>query len=513
MSIFRSAFERILGLRVWALVIGLLVLGGVTAVVAQTNPTGSGSGVVSTFAGSGVAGFVDGSAGVAQFNFPVGVAADGSGNVYVSEPRTNRIRKVDSLGVVSTFAGSGVAGFVDGPASVAQLNYPVGVAVDGFGNVLVADVRNHRIRKVDSLGVVSTFAGSGVAGFVDGPAGIAQFNEPHGVAVDGSGNVFVSDTNNNRIRKVDSLGVVSTFAGTGVRGFVDGPAGIATLSAPLGVAVDGSGNVFVADWDQNRIRKVDSLGAVSTLAGSLQGFVDGPAGIARFKYPFGLVVDGFGNVLVADVFNQRIRKVDSLGVVSTFAGSGVAGFVDGPGGIAQFNEPYGVAVDGLGNVYVADSNNHRIRKIGASSGQPTTTTAQPTTTTAQPTTTTSQPTTTTAQPATTTSQPTTSTTVQGPLGVLTAKIVRGANNATGASAYTVTLRMAGVVSGASYEFVVPSGHVPEPLAPDPATQRYPRTAVDGVVEWIYSLKAPRGVFSAKVFSAGGTFALSSIEVK
>jgi hypothetical protein len=155
----------------------------------------------------------------------------------------------------------------------------------------------------------------------------------------------------------------------------------------------------------------------------------------------------------------------------------------------------------VGTVYVADT--QRIRKIE-------TTTVSPTTTTGQ--TTTAQPTTTTAQPSTTTAQPTT-TTVPGPAGILTARIVRGANSAVGASVYTVTLRMAGVVSGASYEFVVPSGHVPEPLPPDPTTHRYPKTAVDGVVEWAYSLTAPRGVFSAQVFSAGGTFALSSVEVK
>ena len=316
MSIFRNAFERVLGLRVWALVTGLLVLGGVTAVVAQTNPGSSGSGAVSTLAGSGVSGFADGPAATAKFYVPRGVAVDGSGSVYVADTLNHRIRKIDSLGVVSTLAGSGVSGFADGPAATAQFNEPFAVEVDRSGNVFVADRLNHRIRRIDSLGVVSTLAGP--SGFADGPAGTAQYSGPHGVAVDGLGNVYVADRVNHRIQKIDSLGVVSTLAGSGVSGFADGPAATAQFNYPIGVAADGSGNVYVAESSGHRIRKIDSLGVVSTLAGSgVSGFADGPAPTAQFSYPYGVAVDGSGNVYVGDMVNFRIRKIANTTAQST----------------------------------------------------------------------------------------------------------------------------------------------------------------------------------------------------
>ena len=482
MSIFRSAFERILGLRVWVLVTGLLVLGGVTAVVAQTSTGGSGSGVVSTLAGSGVQGFADGPTSTAKFSGLFGLAFDGLGNMYVGDTYNHRIRKINSLGVVSTFAGSGVQGFKDGAATTAEFAFPYGVAVDGSGNVYVADYHNHRIRKINSLGVVSTFAGSGVQGFKDGAAATAQFYNPVGVAVDGSGNVYVGDSRNQRIRKIDSAGVVSTLAGSGVQGFVDGSAATAQFSEPLGVAVDGLGNVYVAEY-ANRVRKIDRLGVVST--------------IGLFYNPWAVAVDGSGNVFVANTGSSRIGKIDLGGVVSTLAGSGVPGFVDGSAATAQFRYPQGVAVDGSGNVFVADSGNHRIRKIETTTAEPTTTTAEPTTTTAQPPTTTAQPTTTTVLPFVT----------------FRSSIVRGPNNAAGAAVYAVTLRMTGATSGAGYEIVVSSGHVPDPVPPDPTTHRYGKTAVNGEVVWEYSLVAPRGVFRADLYPAGSPSPIASVEVK
>ena len=349
---------------------------------------------------------------------------------------------------------------------------------------------------------MSTFAGSGVTGFTDGSAATSQFADPWGVAVDGSGNVYVADGGNNAIRKIDALGVVSTLAGTGVRGFADGSAATAQFAFPSGVAVDGSGNVFVADSGNRRIRKIDALGVVSTLAGSGDsGYVDGLAATAQFNSFYGVVVDGSGNVYVTGVDN-RIRKVDALGVVSTLAGTGVLGFADGPAATARFSGPIGVAVDGAGNVYVGDRGNHRIRRIVFPTTQSTTTTAQPASTTTQPTSTTAQPTTTTATPTTVL-----------PFVTFRSSIVRGPNNAAGAAVYAVTLRMTGATSGAGYEIVVSSGHVPEPVPPDPTTHRYAKTAVNGEVVWEYSLVAPRGVFRADLYPAGSPSPIASVEVK
>jgi hypothetical protein len=225
----------------------------------------------------------------------------------------------------------------------------------------VADNNNHRIRKVTPAGVVSTLAGSGTAGFADGSATTAKFSYPNGVAVDSSGNVYVADRSNNRIRKVTSAGVVTTLAGSATGGSTDGTGTAATFSSPQGVAVDSSGNVYVAE-NGNKIRKVTSAGVVTTLAGSTSGFADGNGPTAKFSGPNGVAVDSLGNVYVGDTANHRIRKVTPAGDVSTLAGSG-AGFANGSGTTAQFNKPYGVAVDSSGNVYVADETNHRLRKL------------------------------------------------------------------------------------------------------------------------------------------------------
>ena len=321
--------------------------------------------VVTTLAGSGVAGSANGVGTVAQFNGPNGVARDTWGNVYVAEQDNHRIRKITAAGVVTTLAG-GTQGYADGVGAAAQFNYPAGVAVDSSGNVYVADQGNDRIRKVTPAGVVTTLAGDSMPGYEDGVGTAAKFYRPTGVAVDSSGNVYVADCYNNRIRKVTPAGVVSTLAGKTSSGsnfgYVDGIGTGAQFANPIGVAVDSSGNVYVADTMNNRIRKVTPEGLVSTLAGSTKGYADGVGTGAQFDFPYGVAVDSSGNIYVADTDNQRIRKVTTEGVVITLAG-GTQGYLDGTGTAAQFDSPTSMVLDSLGNVYVADLGNNRIRKI------------------------------------------------------------------------------------------------------------------------------------------------------
>ena len=339
---------------------GALILLIVGALISCPGPASSPakSWVVSTLAGSAV-GFRDGLGTSAQFNTSSGVAVDAAGNVYVADEYNDRIRKISPEGLVSTLAG-GTEGFRDGSGTSAQFNKPTGVTVDAAGNVYVADYFNHRIRKISPEGLVSTLAG-GTQGFRDGSGTSAQFNKPTGVAVDASGNVYVADSSNHRIRKISPEGLVSTFAG-GTQGFRDGSGTSAQFDKPTGVAVDASGNMYVADLVNDRIRKITPEGLVSTLAGSTEGFRDGVGTSAQFNGPTGVGVDASDNVYVADYGNNRIRKITDEGLVSTFAGS-TEGFRNGVGTSAQFNGPTGVGVDASGNVYVADSDNNLIRKI------------------------------------------------------------------------------------------------------------------------------------------------------
>jgi prepilin-type N-terminal cleavage/methylation domain-containing protein len=317
------------------------------------------TGVVTTLAGS-TSGYADGTGTAAQFSLPYGVAVDSAGTLYAADYTNNRIRKITSAGVVTTLAGSGTGGFLDSTGAAAQFFSPRGVAVDSAGTVYVADSRNQRIRKITSAGVVTTLAGSGTAGFLDGNGTSAQFNYPNGLAVDSTGTVYVADSNNNRIRKVSAAGVVTTLAGTGTAGLVDG--GSAQFSAPRGVAVDSAGFVYVADTSNSAIRKISAGGVVSTLAGGVAGFTDGTGAAAQFNFPRGVAVDSAGTVYVADSSNNAIRKITSAGVVTTLAG-GVGGYVDGTGTAAQFNNAYGVSVDFDSTLYIADTNNYLIRVI------------------------------------------------------------------------------------------------------------------------------------------------------
>ena len=319
---------------------------------------------VSTLAGDGVANYKEGAGTTAEFNLPFGVAADAAGNVYVTDNANNRIRKINAAGVVSTLAGDGMASYKDAVGTAAQFRAPVGVAFDGAGNMYIADANNKRIRKIVPDATVSTVAGDGTTGFKDATGLDAEFYTPIGVVADGHGNVYVADANNHRVRKISPGGAVSTLAGNGTAGYKEGSGTDAEFNFPTGVAADATGNIYVADNYNHRIRKINPDATVSTLAGDGHpGFKEGAGAAAAFNSPGGVAADAAGNIYVADTYNHRIRKISPAGIVRTLAGNGTGGFKDGTGIATQFNEPTGVAVDAAGNIYVADNGNHRIRKL------------------------------------------------------------------------------------------------------------------------------------------------------
>ncbi len=328
------------------------------------------NGGVSTLAGTAtLGGRVDGLGAAARFFYPSGLTVTSAGTVYVADTCNHTLRVVTAAGSVSTLAGAtGTSGFLDGNGQAALFAYPGGVAIDGAGNLYIADHNNHTIRKMNTSGSVTTLAGAaGISGSADGVGGAARFNGPTGVAVDGSGNVYVADAGNSSIRQITAGGAVTTFAGvSGSPGNADGTGAGARFNSPQGVAVDGAGAIYVADTNNNTIRKITSGGTVTTVAGAAgqSGTTDGLGGSARFNGPYAVAVDAAGNLFVADFFNATIRRITATGSVSTLAGqAGQVGFADGFGAAARFNQPYGVAVDARGDVFVADTYNRAIRKI------------------------------------------------------------------------------------------------------------------------------------------------------
>ena len=307
-----------------------------------------------SFAGSGQ-GYRDGAATIAQFKYPYFAATDSAGNVYISDGYNHRIRRITQDGLVTTFAGSGTAGFLDGQGTSASFRYPADMDFDSAGNLYLADNQNHRIRKISPTGLVSTLAGSGTAGFADGQDTAASFNYPCGVAVDLVGSVFVGDPGNRRIRKVTPGGLVSTHAGSGSTGLVDGPASSAAFQVPaftvisLGMTIDTAGNLYVAD--NYSIRKVSICGIVSTIAGlsGTAGSVEGPATAASFNGASGIDIDSMGNFYITSYNDNRIRKLSSDGQVSFVAGN--------------LGLPFDIAVDKYDNLWIPDNNSQTIRKV------------------------------------------------------------------------------------------------------------------------------------------------------
>lgn len=353
---------------------GLTVDGAGNAFVADrynhTIRKVSARGVVTTLAGlAGVAGSADGKGSGAQFRQPASVVVDAGGNVYVADTGNSTIRKVTPAGVVSTLAGTpGVWGAQDGVGSAALFGGPLGLALDGSGNLFVTDSIYCTIRKVTPAGVVSTFAGSaGYAGWSDGTGTSSSFSSPAGLARDGTGNLYVADRDNHTVRKVTPEGVVTTVAGSPRSwGHADGNGTAARFANPYGVAADAAGNLWITDGSNFTVRRMTAAGAVTTIAGlvGVKGSADGTGSSARFMGPTGISVEGPGLALLTDSEGHAIRRVTSEGVVSTFAGqAGESGTIDATGPAARFLGPSDVAVDGFGNAYVAEPEDHTIRKV------------------------------------------------------------------------------------------------------------------------------------------------------
>lgn len=337
--------------------------------ISPLSPTNTGGAVaavnqVLTFAGTGYAGTTDGSGTSASFDEPLGMAMDGAGNLYVADAGSNLIRKVTPSGAVTTIAGNGSQGYTNGTGTAASFNHPVGLALDASGDLYVADEHNNVIRKITPSGVVTTLAGSGSQGYADGTGTAASFYYPCGVAVDHLGNVYVADTYNQRIRKVTPAGVVTTLAGSGSAGTADGTGTAASFSQPFGLTIDAAGSsLYLTDRTNQRIRRITLTGVVTTFAGSTAGYLDGTGTAAQLQGPTSIAADTAGNLYFTDETNQRVRMITKTGVVSTIAGSGSTGSANGVGTSASFYNPFAIAAAPAGSIYIGDQYNYLVRKI------------------------------------------------------------------------------------------------------------------------------------------------------
>jgi len=388
--------------------------------ISDLTPTNTGGdvqksfpGMVSTVAGDvHISGSTDGNALGSWLNSPTSVAVDAAGNVFVADYKNNKIKKITPSGVVSTFAGSGAAGSTDGTGIAASFNGPKGLAIDRFDMLYVADEGNNKIRKITPAGVVSTYSGTGALGSNDASNTYATFYHPQalainynlqicvtqsnnkirvipnggnvytidgsgmygggtwstdslslgGIAIDNTGFIYISDYTKNKIRKISPSGDLTTLAGTGVAGQNNGPKASATFDKPMGLVLNATGDIYVANYNQNVIRKITAAGMVSNYIGNSSGFNDSPLDV-DFNGPYGVAIDAAGNIYVADYNNHAVRKINLSKETITIAGSGSPGDNDLLIPSASFNMPYGLAVDDSTNIFVADAGNNKIRKI------------------------------------------------------------------------------------------------------------------------------------------------------
>jgi len=310
-------------------------------------------------------GSADGGPANATFNAPLGIAIDQNDNLYIADELNHCIRKVTPLGNVSTFSGNGVAGHQDGSAAAARFNFPTDIAYDAInGYFYVADKGNHCIRKINIAGDVFTVAGiPGIAGYVDAPGLSARLNTPSGVAVKGElAAVFIADQGNHCIRKLDDVGVLTTYAGSSMPGQQDGVQGAAKFSAPADITWDTAGYLYVTDIVNHNVRRINQNQQVYTVGGSgVAGFQDGAAALSEFNNPIGVIAQN-NEAIVCDVLNQRLRSINTGNVVS-LAGDGTAAFADGTGTQAKFNKPGGIVRNSIGDYFITDTGNNAIRRM------------------------------------------------------------------------------------------------------------------------------------------------------
>lgn len=331
--------------------------------------------VITTIVGNGTMGYSgDGNpATSAACSMPQSARLDKQGNLYIADKLNNVIRKVNTSGLITTIVGTGVAGYSGdgGIATNAQLNKPTDVVIDSLGNIYIPDGLNYVVRKVNTTGIISTIAGTGTSGYSgDGGVAISAQCRPYSLAIDNFGNIYISEPSNQRIRKISNTGIISTIAGTGIGGFTGdgGPATSAQLHNPSYIAISPAGEIYIPDWSNHRVRKIDLSGIISTVAGNgAAGYSgDGSAAVAAsLNAPCGIAFDNFGNYYISDVANHLIRKVNSSGVISTVAGNNTYGFSgdNGPATNAQLSNAICAGISPVGNLYITDQENNRIRKV------------------------------------------------------------------------------------------------------------------------------------------------------
>jgi len=332
--------------------------------------------LITTIAGNGTHGFSgDGSsATLGELSRPAGLAVNAFGQLFVADTMNGRVREVNKAGTISTVAGNGMGSYPgdNAAATSAELTSPLGVAMDSAGNLYIADEFANRVRKVNASGIIVTVAGNGALGFTGdtGPATSAEMRAPFDVAVDGAGNLYIAEGASQRIRKVSAAtGIITTVAGNGTPGYAgdNGPATVAELNNPNGVATDGGGNLYIADATNNTVRKVTPAGTITTVAGNGTAGFSGDGGAATsaaLHDPAGVLVDSAGNLYIADSTNRRVRKVDTAGIITTVAGNGMTGFAgDGGDALSAAIAPFAIAVETAGNLYIGDGGSSRVRKV------------------------------------------------------------------------------------------------------------------------------------------------------